>query len=105
MAHTTVRQALQRVASGKISSEAPIEAPVHELVCMALFDIANHPDPKKPGTMRRATRAQKIILDRMVGKRLPGSNPAAQGGIAVSFVDLTKAVIGGETDAGDGADT
>ena len=29
MAHTTVRQALQRVASGKISTEAPIEAPVH----------------------------------------------------------------------------
>ena len=57
-------------------------------------------------TIARSTEAaQKIILDRMVGKRLPGSNPAAQGGIAVSFVDLTKAAIGGETDAGDGEDT
>ena len=99
MAHTTVRQALQRVAAGKISSEAPIEAPVHELVSMALFDIANHPDPKKPGTMRRATRAQKIILDRMVGKRLPGSNPAAKKNAEINFVDLTVSEIEGSDNA------
>ena len=100
MAHITVRQALQRVAASKISSGAPIEAPVHELVSMALFDIANHPDPKKPGTMRRATRAQKIILDRMVGKRLPGSNPAAKKNSEINFVDLTVSEIEGSDNAG-----
>ena len=83
----------------------PIDQPVHLIIAHALFKIANTVNPKKRSSLREATAAQKIILDRMVGKRLPGSNPAAQGGIAVSFVDLTKAVIGGETDAGDGEDT
>lgn len=100
MAHTSIRQALQRVAAGKISSDAPIEAPVHELVSLALFDIANHPDPKVRGTMRRATRAQKIILDRMVGKRLPGSNPAAKKNVEINFVDLTVSEIEGSDNAG-----
>ena len=100
MAHTSIRQALQRVAAGKIFSDAPIEAPVHELVSLALFDIANHPDPKVRGTMRRATRAQKIILDRMVGKRLPGSNPAAKKNVEINFVDLTVSEIEGSVNAG-----
>ena len=100
MAHTSIRQALQRVASGKISTDAPIEAPVHELVSLALLDIANHPDPKVRGTMRRATRAQRIILDRMVGKRLPGSNPAAKKNVEINFVDLTVSEIEGSDNAG-----
>lgn len=91
----TVRQALQNVANyPEPLDDELIQHPVHELVCRALFEIANNPDSSQRGAMTRANKARKIILDRMVGKRRPGSHPATRGDEAIEFVDLT----GGELD-------
>ena len=92
----TVKEALQRVASGKISNKDPIDVPVHELIAKVLFEVANTPDQRVRGSMRRATRAQKIIMDRLVGKRLPGTSPAAQREQEINFVDLTAGLLGNE---------
>lgn len=98
----SVSEALHKATSGDRSGKAPINEPVYMLIADTLFRIANSPDPKKRGSIRKATQAQKMILDRMVGKRLPGSNPAARKAVEINFVDLTVASIGGAHESGDG---
>ena len=90
--HKTVRQALESTANDPEIHGDTIAAPVWKLVCVTLFDIANKPDPKVRGAMARATRAQKIILDRMVGLRKPGSHPAQMTNDEIEFLDLTQPV-------------
>ena len=94
---TTVRQALQRVADGKVSEEDPIDVKVSELICVALFSTANSPDARVKGSMRNATRAQRIILDRLVGRRRAGTSPVAARNNSLTFVDLTQG-LGAEDD-------
>ena len=91
--HITVRDAMLRVANHPVSTLDPIDTPVHELVCRALFDIANNPDAKVRGSLARATRAQKILLTRLTGKRRPGSNPAASKNEEIEFADLTMGAL------------
>lgn len=86
----SIRQALQQVADYPVPvSDDVLASPVHELVARALFDIANRPDASVRGSMAKANKARKIILDRMVGKRRAGSHPATRRVIQVEFVDLT----------------
>ena len=95
----TVREALQYVASHPVQEGPPIEAPVWELVGRALFKIANSPDAKKRGSMARATKAQRIIADRLVGTRRPGTSPAVKREQQIEFRDLTAGLTGpGEGD-------
>lgn len=90
MKTVTIRQALQQVADyPQPLSDEVIQMPVHELVSRALFDIANRPDASERGSMARANKARKMILDRMVGKRRAGSHPATRTRVSVEFVDLT----------------
>jgi hypothetical protein len=101
MAHTTIQQALQRVADHPHpETDNALQTPTHELVCRSLFDIANNPDAKVRGSMARANRARKLIFDRLVGKRKPGTHPATRvGGAEVEFVDLTSHQLeGGKVD-------
>ena len=90
----TISDSLAQYTRGVGANLPPIERPVHLLIAEALFRAANTVDPGKKGSLRKATTAQKIILDRSVGTRLPGSNPAASGNVSVSFIDLTVAEIG-----------
>ena len=86
----TIRQALQHVADyPRPLDDDLLQMPVHELVSRALFDIANRPDASVKGSMTRANRARKMILDRMVGKRRAGSHPATREVVTIDFVDLT----------------
>ncbi|GEP27956.1 hypothetical protein CLE01_25540 [Cryobacterium levicorallinum] len=62
-------------------------------MCRKLFELANSPDKKVRGSMARATKAQKIILDRLVGRRRPGTHPAQVQVDAINFIDLTVGVI------------
>lgn len=95
--HVTVRQALQNVADYPVPlTDEVIQMPVHELVARALFDIANRPDAAQRGSMTRANKARKMILDRLVGKRRAGSHPATRTEVQIEFVDLTG---GGELEA------
>lgn len=86
----TVRQALQLVADNPVMvDDEIIQHPVHELICRHLFEIANQPDANVRGALVRANKARRIILDRLVGRRRPGSHPATKVEVQIDFIDLT----------------
>ena len=87
--HKTVKQALEYVAKKPQPDTDPIETPMWELIAGCLFRIANSPDKNVRGAVAKATRAQKIILDRMVGARAPGTHPAQMQSEEITFKDLT----------------
>jgi hypothetical protein len=90
MKNVTVRQALQYVADyPRMLNDEVIQVPAYELIARTLFDISNKPDANVRGSMTRANRARKMILDRLVGKRRAGSHPATRTPVTVDFVDLT----------------
>lgn len=90
----TIAEALQYVADHpRPSTDAPLDMPVWELLAQQLFWIANNPDAKVRGSMGRATQAQKMILDRMVGRRRPGTHPAQANAEGVTFADLTVGIL------------
>lgn len=90
MKGTSIRAALQNVADyPTMMTDEIIQVPAHELVCRTLFEIANKPDASQRGSMARANKARKMILDRLVGKRRAGSHPATRGNVSIDFVDLT----------------
>ena len=88
--HKSIADALQYVVDHPVrSTEAPIDAPVYELVGRALFHVANSPDQGVRGSLAKANRAQKLILNRMVGRRRPGTHPAQTRSEEIEFIDLT----------------
>ena len=90
MNRITIKDALQRVADyPQMMTDEVIQVPVHELVCRNLFEIANLPDANTRGSMARANKARKMILERLVGKRRPGSHPATRTEASIEFIDLT----------------
>jgi len=96
MKPVTIRQALQQVADYPVMVDDDLlTKPVYELVSRSLYDIANRPDANVRGSMARANKARKMILDRLVGKRRAGSHPATREVSQIDFIDLT----GGELDA------
>ena len=91
----TIQQALTKVSEKWEAARDMdiIGTPVYELIGFTLFDIANSGDARIRGSIRRSTRAQKIIMNRMVGLRRPGSRPINRENDGLEFVDLTKGVI------------
>ena len=91
----TIQQALTRVSEKSQSARDMdmIATPVYELIGFTLFDIANSGDARVRGSIRRSTRAQKIIMNRMVGLRRPGSRPITRENDGLEFVDLTVGVL------------
>ena len=90
----SIRDALQQVVDQpEPATDEVIEVKVHELVSRTLFDIANFPDSKVRGSVRRATRAQRIIMDRLVGVRKTGTHPVARSSSGIEFVDLTQGAL------------
>lgn len=105
MKHKSIRQALEYVANNPApSSDSPIEMPVWELIGRSVFDIANKPDPRVRGAKARATRAQKILLDRLVGRRRPGTHPAQVENDEIEFLDLTLMELGSSAPTEETAD-
>lgn len=97
--HKTIAEALQYVADHpQPSTSITIDMPVWELVSRKVFDVANHPDKRVRGSMSRATRAQRLIYDRLVGRRRPGTHPAQVKTDEIDFVDLTVGVLGAATE-------
>ena len=95
MGQVTVQQALQKAAD-TWQDDRELDwtmAPVHHLVALTLFDIANGGSTKERGSIGRATKAQKIILNRMVGLRRPGSRPISKTSDGIEFVDLTAGAL------------
>jgi hypothetical protein len=75
VAHRTVKEALEFVAKHPEPSRPPIEMPIWELISRQLFE-ASHKVGGNALAMKRATAAQKMIFDRLAGKRRPGTHPA-----------------------------
>ena len=71
-----------------------IDTPVHELLCRTLFQVANG-DGDSPRELSRANKARQVILNRLVGKRRPGTHPAQRESVQVTFRDLTTHQLGG----------
>lgn len=89
MKHVTIQQALQHVADNPtLDTDELIQVHTHELIARALFQIANTADVDVRGSMTRANRAHRMILDRLVGKRRAGSHPASRQDIPLEFIDL-----------------
>lgn len=89
----TVREALQYVADHPEQTTLPVETPAWELIGRTLFEVANNPDAKVRGSMARATKAQRLISDRLVGTRRPGTKPAVRKDGGIEFRDLTMGAI------------
>ncbi len=94
MAEVTVRQALQAVADHpELETDVLLDVKVHELVARTLFDIANRPDERVRGSLSRANKARAMLMNRLVGKRRPGTAPAARHEDAIEFEDLTMGAL------------
>ena len=90
MRHTSVQSALQYVADHPVvESDDMLAMPVHELICRTLFEIANNPMDGKKTSMSRANIARGLILNRLVGRRSPGSHPATKKVVTLTFANLT----------------
>lgn len=86
----SVKDALQYVADHPTpATDEMIQLPTWELISRELYTIANSPDATERGSLTRANRARKMILDRLTGKRRAGSHPATRTPTSVEFVDLT----------------
>lgn len=95
----TVREALQYVADyPQPVDDEIIVMPTSELVARTLYDIANKPDAQVKGSMTRANKARKMILNRLAGRRRAGTAPALPTTNRIIIRDLM-----GEVDSGDGA--
>jgi hypothetical protein len=96
MAEVTVRQALQHVADHpELDTDVLLDVRVHELISRTLFEVANTPDGSVRGGLSRANKARRMLMDRLVGKRAPGTAPAAKTVDEVEFVDLTQGALEG----------
>ena len=89
----SVAEALQYVAEHPIPPAEAIDAPVWEMIARSLFDIANSPNVKQRGSLARSTKAQKLIADRLVGRRAPGTAPVVKTSQAIEFVDLEAGAL------------
>lgn len=93
MQKRTVREALQHVADYPVPVDDEVVV-MHtgELIARTLFDIANKPDASERGSLTRANRARKIIMDRLGGRRKRGTPPPRPVNSRLLLHDL----IGGE---------
>lgn len=74
--HRSVKEALEYVARHPEPELPPVEMPVWELISRQLYETA-HNVGGTAVAMKRTATAQKIIFDRLGGKRRPGTEPAA----------------------------
>mgnify|MGYP003450424712 CR=1 FL=1 len=96
MKSKTVQEALAFVSRHPITTSAPIDLPVWELVARQLFEKAYTVGGTKQ-TQKDANTAQKMIFDRLVGKRRTGTHPAVTSEEKGVLDDWTKPA--GEVDA------
>jgi hypothetical protein len=91
----TIRESLQYVADyPQPLNDELLQMPVYEMVARTLFDIANRPDQSVRGSMSRANKARKMILDRMSGRRRAGTKPISNRPVDIEFFDLTGGELG-----------
>ena len=92
----TVQEALQFVSRHPTTTVPPIDLPVWELVARQLFEKAYTVGGSKQA-QKDANTAQKMIFDRLVGKRRTGTHPAVSREEKVKIADWSQPA--GEVDA------
>lgn len=86
----TVREALQHVADyPEPVTDDLLVMHTGELVARTLFDIANKPDVNVRGSMTKANRARRIIMERLDGRRKKGTKPHTPSKSRLIMRDLT----------------
>jgi hypothetical protein len=90
MQKRTVREALQHVAD----YPAPLDDEVimmhtGELIARTLYDIANKPDVNERGSMARANKSRRLIMNYLAGRRRAGTDPHHKPVVQLQMNDLT----------------
>jgi hypothetical protein len=94
MQKRTVREALQHVADYPVPlDDEVIMMHTGELIARTLYDIANKPDVNVRGSMTRANRARRLIMNYLAGKRRAGTEPYQKQGQRLVMSDLTGGKI------------
>lgn len=87
--HKTVKEALEYVSRHPEPGGDPINMPVWELVARQLFEKAHQAGGTKT-EMKTTAAAQKLIFDRIVGRRKTGTHPAVREEKKIRLIDFTK---------------
>lgn len=97
MQKRTVREALQYVADyPQPVNDEVITMHTGELIARTLYDIANQPDANVRGSMSRANKARRLIMDRLAGRRRAGTAPHQKEIVRLRMNDLTGGEISGD---------
>lgn len=87
--HKSVRDALLFVEKNPGWPATPrLDMPIWEFVARNLFEISMSGDERVVGSIGRATRASRIIMDRVTGTRRTGTAPAQRADRQITFRDL-----------------
>lgn len=97
MRKMTVREALQHVADyPQPVSDDVVTMHTGELIARTLYDLANKPDANVRGSLGRANRARRLIMNYLAGRRRAGTQPHVKRQEQLQMHDLT----GGEVTDG-----
>lgn len=89
--HKSIKEALEYVSRHPEPSGPPIAMPVWELVGRHLFEIATTVTDN-PRQLKKVNSAQKILSDRMSGRRGVGTAPAEKREQRIVVADFTKEI-------------
>lgn len=87
--HKSVQEAIEYVARHPDSSDIPLVMPIWELVARQLYAQATVVTDN-PRQLKKVSAAQKILAERKVGRRRPGSAPAVKKETRIVVADFTK---------------
>jgi hypothetical protein len=94
MQKRTVREALQYVADyPQPVDDEVITMHTGELIARTLYDIANKPDANVRGSLGRANRARRLIMNYLAGRRRAGTAPHTKKVDSLQMHDLTGGAI------------
>jgi hypothetical protein len=94
MQKRTVREALQHVADYPVPlSDDVVTMHTGELIARTLFDIANKPDAQVRGSMARANKARRLVMNYLAGRRRTGTAPHQKQVVTLRMNDLTGGAI------------
>ena len=97
MQKRTVREALQHVADyPQPVDDEVIRMHTGELIARTLYDIANKPDANVRGSMARANKARRLIMNYLAGRRRTGTEPHQKQSVRLRMNDLTGGEISGD---------
>lgn len=98
MRKLTVQEALQYVADYPVPvDDEVITMHTGELIARTLYDIANKPDANVRGSLGRANRARRLLMNYLAGRRRAGTAPHTKKVDTLHMHDLT----GGEISDGE----